>query len=111
MPGFIKNIPSKKALKLSSEVHADVGQIVSKTLIQNKNHNLTLFAFSAGEEISTHTSEGDAFIQVLEGRLQLTISGEVFVAQEGEVIVMPATEPHAVLALEASKFLLTVFFN
>ena len=56
---FIKNIDHEKVLNLASQITAAPGQIVSKTLAQNKAVSLTLFAFSKGEEISTHDSTGD----------------------------------------------------
>ena len=64
---FIKNIDHEKVLNLASQITAAPGQIVSKTLAQNKAVSLTLFAFSKGEEISTHDSTGDAMVHVIEG--------------------------------------------
>ena len=61
---FIKNIDHETVLNLADQIHAEPGQIVSKTLAQNKAVSLTLFAFSKGEEISTHDSIGDAMAQV-----------------------------------------------
>ena len=49
---FIKNIDHETVLNLADQIHAEPGQIVSKTLAQNKAVSLTLFAFSKGEEIS-----------------------------------------------------------
>ena len=65
---FIKNIDHETVLNLADQIHAEPGQIVSKTLAQNKAVSLTLFAFSKGEEISTHDSTGDAMVHVIDGR-------------------------------------------
>ena len=70
----------------------------------------TLFAFSKGEEISTHASGGDAMVLVLEGRGRFTIDGREHFCSAGESIVMPAGKPHAVYAAEDFKMLLTVVF-
>ena len=43
---FIKNIDHETVLNLADQIHAEPGQIVSKTLAQNKAVSLTLFAFS-----------------------------------------------------------------
>ena len=64
---YIKNISHEQVIRLAEQVNAQPGQIVSKTLAQNKAVSLTLFAFAKGEEISTHESRGDALVQVLEG--------------------------------------------
>lgn len=87
-----------------------VRQIVSKTLAQNDAVSITLFAFSKGEEISTHASGGDAMVLVLEGRGRFTIDGREHFCSAGESIVMPAGKPHAVYAAEDFKMLLTVVF-
>lgn len=107
---YIKNIPASEITTLASLVEAQPGQIVSKTLAQNKAVSVTLFAFSKGEEISTHDSEGDAMVTVLEGTGQITIGGTDYVLNQGETIVMPAKVPHSVFAVESFKMMLVVIF-
>ena len=53
---FIKNIEHETVLPLAEQVTVQPGQIVSRTLAQNKAVSVTLFAFDKGEEISTHDS-------------------------------------------------------
>jgi len=107
---YLKNIAQDQVLKLADEVTAAPGQIVSKTLVQNDAVSITLFAFSRGEEISTHSSEGDAMVLVLEGCGEFTVGGIKHICNAGESIVMPATVPHAVFAKEDFKMMLTVIF-
>ena len=107
---FIKNIDHETVLNLADQVHAEPGQIVSKTLAQNKAVSLTLFAFSKGEEISTHDSTGDAMVHVIDGVGQFTVDGAEHICKAGDVLVMPAKKPHAVFAKEDFKMLLTVVF-
>ena len=107
---FIKNIDHEKVLNLASQITAAPGQIVSKTLAQNKAVSLTLFAFSKGEEISTHDSTGDAMVHVIEGVGQFTVDGVEHICKAGDVLVMPAKKPQAVFAKEDFKMLLTVVF-
>ena len=97
-------------LSLAGQVEAQPGQIVSRTLAQNRAVSVTLFAFAQGEEISTHDSIGDAMVTVLEGTGRITIDGVPHVLQAGETIVMPARHPHAVYGQERFKMLLTVIF-
>jgi quercetin dioxygenase-like cupin family protein len=105
---FIKNLEQEKEVKLIDEVAVAKGQVVSKTLAQNDALSITLFAFSKGEEISEHSSHGDAMVQVLAGTAQLTIGGVKHIVNAGETIVMPAEVPHALFAVEDFKMLLTV---
>jgi len=107
---FIKNMEFEKVLTLADEVSYQPGQIVSKTLAQNKALSLTLFAFDKDEEISTHKSEGDAMVLVLDGTGQITIDGTNYTLKAGESIIMPAGKPHAVYALEKFKMFLVVVF-
>ena len=107
---FIKNIDKSQVLTLKDEVSYQKGQVVSKTLAQNKAVSLTLFAFSKGEEISTHDSIGDAMVHVIDGVGQFTVDGAEHICKAGDVLVMPAKKPHAVFAKEDFKMLLTVVF-
>lgn len=107
---YLKNIAHEQVLPLSGEITAAPGQVVSKTLAQNDAVSVTLFAFSKGEEISTHSSQGDAMVFVLEGMGRFTVDGTAHLCGAGEALVMPAGKPHAVYAEDAFKMLLTVIF-
>ena len=107
---ILKNIEMEKALDMAALVTYQPGQIVSRTLVQNKAVSITLFAFDGGEEISTHESNGDALVYVLDGRGQLTIGGKEYTASAGQAVVMPANVPHAVAAPERFKMMLVVVF-
>lgn len=110
MNNILKNIDFSKVLDFSELVAYQSGQIVSRTLVQNKAVSITLFAFDKDEEISSHESSGDAMVYVLEGVGEITIGGEVFYPEKDKVIVMPAGVPHAVRAKEPFKMLLVVVF-
>lgn len=106
----LKNLPFEEVLSLTNQVETMPGQIVSKTLVQNPAVSLTLFAFDKGEEISSHDSNGDALVTVLEGTGSFTIDGRQYLVNSGESIVMPAKKPHSVFAEECFKMMLTVVF-
>ena len=107
---IFKNINEEEVLSLAKQVNIETGQIVSKTLVQNKHVSLTLFAFAKDEEISTHQSTGDAMVTVLEGTGKFTVDGTEYLVNAGETLIMPAGKPHAVYAQEAFKMLLIVVF-
>ncbi|WP_283608011.1 cupin domain-containing protein [Faecalispora anaeroviscerum] len=107
---YLKNIDYEKALELSSLVQYQQGQVVSRTLVQNPAVSITLFSFDKGEEISSHSSDGDAILTVLEGDAQITVGGQVNTLTQGQTIVMPSGIPHAVAAANPFKMLLTVVF-
>lgn len=107
---IMKNIEASNVMALSDLVAYQEGQVVSKTLVQNPNVSLTLFSFDQGEEISTHASNGDALVYVIDGQAEVTIGNEKFLVNAGETILMPAEVPHAVSAPQQMKFMLTVVF-
>ncbi len=106
----IKNINHTEVLVLKDQVAYQDGQVVSKTLAQNDALSVTLFSFAKGEEISTHKSDGDAFVTCLDGVGKITIDGAEYLLHEGESIVMPAGHPHAVYGEENFKMMLVVVF-
>ena len=101
-------LPAATPTVLPKELAYVPGGVVSRTLAKAKGGSLTLFAFDAGQELSEHTAPFDAFVQVLDGTVELTIGGEPVVAREGETVRMPAGIPHAVRALAPFKMLLTM---
>ena len=106
----IKNINKAEVMTLKEQVEYQKGQVVSRTLAQNEHVSVTLFSFDKGEEISTHESDGDAFVTCLDGVGKITIDGVEYILKEGESIVMPAKHPHAVFGQEQFKMLLVVIF-
>lgn len=105
---LMKNIPFSEALEMQALVEYNTGQVVSRTIAQQKNVNITLFAFDAGEAISTHSAPGDALIQVLDGEAAVTIDQVEYTVTAGHCIVMPANIPHGVRAEKRFKMLLVV---
>lgn len=105
---LIKNIEHATPLSLKELVQYDEGKVASMTLAQETGVGITVFAFDAGEGVSTHSAPGDAMVQILEGDAEITIDGEKHILKEGEIIVMPKNIPHAVKAVTRFKMILTV---
>ena len=84
------------------------GSVVSKALIKKKTGTVTLFSFDQGEGLSEHTAPFDAMVYVLDGQVEITISGKPVSLNQGEMIIMPANEPHALKAVERFKMMLTM---
>ena len=82
--------------------------VVSKTLIEKKTGTVTLFAFDQGQGLSEHTAPFDAMVCVLDGEVEIRISGNPFLLKEGDMIIMPANEPHALQAVKKFKMMLTM---
>ena len=93
---------------LASLVEYATDSIVSKTILDKSVGTITLFAFDEGQKLSEHTAPYDAVVQVIDGSAKLTIGGEDVRVLAGEIIIMPANVPHAVVAEEKFKMLLTM---
>jgi len=84
------------------------GSVVSRTVIDKKTGTVTLFAFDEGQGLSEHTAPFDALVCVIEGEAEITISGNPLCVREGEMVIMPANEPHALKAVKKFKMVLTM---
>jgi quercetin dioxygenase-like cupin family protein len=82
------------------------GSIVSRMLVYSKSGTITVFAFDAGEGLSEHTAPYDAVLQILDGKTLVTIAGKEYPMKVGDLIIMPATIPHAVQAVTRFKMML-----
>ena len=80
--------------------------VVSKTLINKPSGTVTLFAFDVEQGLSEHTAPFDAMVYILDGVAEITISGVAYTVKNGEMIIMPAHEQHALKALERFKMML-----
>jgi quercetin dioxygenase-like cupin family protein len=92
--------------KISEMINYQDGTIVSKTLINEDNGSVTIFAFDKDQSLSEHTAPFDALLQVFDGEVDVVISGKKHHLRAGEMILMPANVPHAVNAIEKFKMML-----
>jgi len=97
-----------QAAKAAALVEWQPGSIVSREILKKNTGKVTLFAFDAKEGLSEHTSPFDALAQILEGEAEITIAGQPNRLSEGELILMPANQPHALKALKRFKMILTM---
>ncbi len=81
---------------------------LSRTLHADGDVRVVVFGFAAGEELTEHTSTRPAVIQVLRGRLELTLAGARVMAEEGTWVHMGAGLRHAVRAETPAVMLLTL---
>jgi len=84
------------------------GSVVSRTLIDKKVGTVTVFAFGEGQGLSEHTAPYDVCVQILDGEAEVTIAGTVHHLAAGQMIIMPANQPHALRADKRFKMLLVM---
>ena len=100
--------PYMGASKLVDLIDYQGGSVVSRQILKGKAGTVTLFAFDEGQGLSEHTAPFDALVQVLDGEVEITISGKSHRLGAGEMIVMPANKPHALKAAGRFKMMLVM---
>jgi quercetin dioxygenase-like cupin family protein len=109
-----QNIKAKPSMlvaetaKVADLVSYQEGSIVSREIVKKPTGTVTVFAFDEGQGLSEHTAPFDALVHVLEGEVEITIAGKLHRLQSGEMILMPAQQPHALKAMQRFKMILTM---
>jgi quercetin dioxygenase-like cupin family protein len=95
-----------QVLELAQLLDFQQGSVVSRELLSLKTGTLTVFAFDEGQGLSEHTAPFDATVLGLDGSAEITISGTAHTLKQGELLIMPAHQPHGLKALAPFKMLL-----
>jgi quercetin dioxygenase-like cupin family protein len=103
-----KGMPVAEAVRLTDLVNYQEGSVVSRQIVKREKGNVTLFAFDEGQGLSEHTAPFDALVQMIDGEAEITISGKSIRVKAGEMLIMPANEPHALKAIVRFKMVLTM---
>lgn len=100
----IKGIP----LTLEKLLSYQKNSIVSRELIKCDAGTLSVFTFDQGEGLSEHTAPFDATVYILDGTAKIFIAGKSHVVKKGQMIIMPAHQPHSLKAIKKFKMLLVL---
>lgn len=103
-----RQIKKASVLKLVDLVEYQRGAVVSREIIRKDTGTVTGFSFDKGEGLSEHTAPFDALVYILDGRAEIFISGRRHPLKKGELIIMPAGEPHSLKAVDKFKMLLVM---
>jgi len=95
-----------EVLDINTLLDYQEGSVVSRMLINKKIGTVTLFSFDKGEGLSEHTAPFDALVYVFDGKAEIIISKKSYILEKGQMITMPANDPHALNALERFKMML-----
>lgn len=82
--------------------------VVSRQIVNKKTGTVTLFAFDEGQGLSEHTAPYDALVHILDGEVEIIISGKSLRVKKDEAVMMPANQPHALKAIKRFKMILTM---
>jgi len=81
---------------------------VSRTVLKAEGARVVLFSFDAGQELTEHTAAVPVLLQALDGRFEITAAGRTTTLGPGDLIHLGTRTPHAVVAVEPGRLLLTM---
>jgi quercetin dioxygenase-like cupin family protein len=91
---------------ISDLVKYQSGSVVSRVILKEINGSVTVFAFSAGEELSAHSTPFSAIVYILEGNAEVIIGENKNILRSGEIITLPKNIRHAIKGITDFKMLL-----
>lgn len=104
----LKGVAHSRVMNLADLVDYQKGAVVSRAIVDRTAGTVTLFAFDEGQGLSEHTTPFDALVHLLDGEAEIEISGRNMRVKEGEMVIMPANQPHALRATSNFKMVLTM---
>ena len=85
--------------------------ILSRVLHKDDYVNVTLFGFSAGQELSAHSAPTPAVIYFLEGEAEVQLGEDKVQARSGSFVYMHPMLTHGILAKSPLRMLLVQMKN
>jgi quercetin dioxygenase-like cupin family protein len=101
-------LPNSAALIIVEIIEYIPNSIVSKTILKKSTGNVSLLSFDTGEAITEKISPYDTFVQIIDGKAEITIAGISHALATGQGIIIPAHKSQIVTAHERFKMISTV---
>lgn len=85
-----------------------LNSIVIKTILKKSTGNISVISVDSGEGLTEKTTPFDTFVQIIDGKADLVISGKTNHLETGQSIVIPAHAPNYVKSDGRFKMIFTV---
>lgn len=99
---------AKPGEKLLLPLGAALGASTTTTLVKTAILEVIRLVLPAGKEIPSHAARGEITVQCLEGKIAFTTLGRTQELTAGQLLYLPAGEPHSVGCIEDASALLTI---
>lgn len=96
----------KFILDLVAEFAMPQDEILSRVLHKDERLNITLFDFSAGQELSTHSAPTPALLYFLQGEADVRLGDDIVQAKPRSFVYMLPLLPHGIAAKSPLMMLL-----
>lgn len=80
----------------------------TQTLLKTDQVQVVRMVMPQGKEIAEHKAPGPITVQCLEGKIAFATLGKTQELVAGQMLCLPAEEPHSLKCLEEASFLLTL---
>ncbi len=101
-------VTPSKALIIVEIIEYIPNSIVSRTILKKSTGNVSLMSLDSGEALTEKISPFETFIQIIDGRAEITIDGVNHDLETGQGIIIPAHKSQIVSANERFKMISTV---
>jgi quercetin dioxygenase-like cupin family protein len=85
--------------------------VVVKTILKKSSRNVSVVSADNDEGLTENTSPFDSYVQVVDGKIELVISGKLNMMQTGQSIIIPAYAPNYVKPSGRFKMIVTMIKN
>lgn len=101
-------IEKAKAFIIVEIIEYVPNSVVIKTIIKKTTGNVSVVSFDSGEVFTTKSSPYESFIQIIDGKAEITIDGIPHLLNTGESIIIPANIKNSIKANVRFKMISTV---
>jgi len=85
--------------------------IICKTIIKNRSGKLSVVSFDEGEKFCEKTTEFDTYVQIIDGKAEITINNKDCILNLGESMVIPINTLYCFKDNNQFKMILTIIKN
>lgn len=82
--------------------------VVIKTILKKSSGTVSAMSVDTGEGLTERTTPFDTFVQVIDGKAELVISGKEHLLETGGSIIIPSQAPYHVKPDGRFKMILTI---
>jgi quercetin dioxygenase-like cupin family protein len=101
-------IEKSKAFITVEIIEYIANSVVIKTILKKSTGNVSVMSFDSGEGLTEKTSPFDTFVQVIEGKAEIVITGVTNILHTGQSMVIPAHASNHIKANGRFKMISTI---